>query len=146
MKKTVKFEKNGITIIELLVSIGLFLGIFLLATINIQHFRKNAILDANVNETVTFLQSAQSKTLSGEAGLTYKVQFTTSTIQLLNQSNTIIDKMTVDSLVQIVPPAGPISFNKASGTSNGGTIIIRLKDLSKSNTITVSTLGQITTQ
>lgn len=137
-------NNHGLTLLEILVMVGLFLIVFALSTIGIEMYRKSSMLDLNVNQIAVLLQSAQSKTIAGEGGVTYFVQFTTTTAQLKNQSGTIIDQMKTDQLVEIVPPGANISFTRPAGGSNGGTVTVRLKDLSSSKTITVSTLGKIT--
>lgn len=139
-------NNRGLTLLEILVTIGLFLIVFALSTIGIEMYRKSSILDSNANQITVLLESAQSKTIAGEGGLTYLVGFTTTTAQLKNQSGTIIDQMKTDQLVEIVPPGANISFTRPAGGSNGGTVTVRLKDVSASKTITVSTLGKITVQ
>ncbi len=138
--------QRGVTILELAIVVSLMLVAFFLTAVSIEYFRKNSILSAAVEDVFTTVSSAQSKTVAGENARAYKVHFSSSQVQLLRDDNLLLGQTNVDRLLQIVPPASDITFTKVTGYSNGGTIVIRLKDLSNQKSIIVSQQGKITIQ
>lgn len=135
---------KGLSLLELIIIISLFLIAFSFAAVNIERFRRSAILANTTGEIVSLLTSAQSKTLAGENGKAYKVRFLVDEVRLLTDDDTQLVQLKLDSLLEIIPPGDDITFSKVTGGSNGGSLILRWKDLSEQRTITVTALGQIT--
>lgn len=137
---------KGFTVFEILVTITLMVVLVLLTTVNIEGFRRSSLVAEASREITTTLESAKSKTLAGEAGVAYKVSFTATSYQISKSDGTVISNNIIDQSLQIVPPAGDITFAKLTGNSNGGTVIIRYKSGTPQKIITVSTYGMVSEQ
>ena len=144
MINIVRKNQQGVTLLEVILVMVVLLIIFAFSSMSIQYFRKTSFLDNSVQEVLALISGAQSKTIAGVSGLAYKVSFTASTARLLSETGTVVSTTTLDSNTEIVLPSPDIVFNKVTATSSGGTVTIRLKDLSKSRSIVVSQQGRIT--
>lgn len=136
----------GISILELLMVITVVVTVALLTTINLENYRKSALLANTSRDILTTLESAKSKTLAGDAGLFYKVRFTSSNYQLLDEDDSLILRTPIDPALEIVPPVGDIYFAKVTGKSNGGEVLVRVKNGSQQKIVNVSTLGIVSEQ
>lgn len=144
MKNKDKKRQRGVTLLEIVLVFVALLIIFRFSSMSIQYFRKTSFLDNSVHEVLALISSAQSKTIAGVSGMAYKVSFASNTAKLLSETGTVVSTTTLDSNTEIVLPVSDITFNKVTATSSGGTVTIRLKDLSLSRSIVVSQQGRIT--
>ena len=133
----------GFTILELLIVIVVIATIALLTTVNLESYRKSSLVADTSRGIVTALETAKGKTIAGEGGLAYKVHFTSSTYQILDENGTLIQRTPIDAILEIVPPASDILFYKVTGKSNGGVITVRVKSSTPQKIVSVSTLGLI---
>lgn len=142
----VETRQVGFSLIEILIVLTIGVTVVLLTTANLESFRKSSMLDDTTNQIVNSLNLARSKTLSGEKGLSYKVHFTDSTYSLLDTGNNVMQQATIDNTLVIVPPAADISFDPVTGKSNGGSLVVKIKNSSTNKVVTVFTLGTVSVQ
>lgn len=138
--------QKGLSLIELIVIFALSVTILTTSVLSLRFFQKNSNLETAVNDITSIVSTAQSNTQSGLHAQSYSIQFTSSTVELRNEANVVIKKISVPNDVEIIPPSSDIVFMKPYAKSNGGVFTVRLKDSSKSRQITISTLGNMTIQ
>lgn len=155
IKKSFK-KITGETVVQLLVVVAI-LG--LLARIIVPSFTKNRSVNAltgSVDDVVSTLVTARTKTLASYNGSQYGVRISNNSVTLFtgssfNQSSSSNVSYALDSAVTI--PSGTVSLNGGGtdvvfdrltgGTSNYGTIVVQLSDGSISKTITITKTGLV---
>ncbi len=152
-------KNKGITLIEILVSIGIIGIITAVVVPNLSSFRNEQILNNTASDIVSLINKAHSDTLSSLNSTVYGVHLTSTNATYFIGSSysagTATNKViTFDTKVSI-PAAGGINLNgggsdimftRLSGdTTSYGTIIVRLvSDATKQKTIAISQTGNIT--
>lgn len=149
---------KGLTFIEIIIAtaIILVLAVFTLVTLNT--FRENQSLKNSVNETVSLINQARSKTLSSQDFSQFGVHFESSRAVLFR--GTTFTELNPDNVVFALPSSIEISsislnggganliFQKLTGkTGEFGTIVFRVKnDAAKIKTIDIKNTGIIDIQ
>lgn len=139
-------KEQAFSLLEILIVLAISITVVLLTTANLEGFRKSALLADTSREIVSVLREAKAKTVSGEGGQAYKVRFTSSVYQILDSTEVVITSRIIDDDVEIVPPSSDITFEKVTGKSNGGNVVIRIKNGTEQKIVTISTLGLVTEQ
>ena len=149
-------KNKGITLIEILVIIAIIIIISSVVLFSLSKFQKGQALDNTTIEIVTLLNKARQNTLSSLNSTSYSVHFETDKMVLFigsvySSSSSTNETVYFDSSV-IIPSTGGINvgggdnvtFERLTGETIGGTIIIRLvSDSTKTKTITISKTGII---
>lgn len=151
--------KKGFTLLEILVAVGIIVLLCVIIIGSFSSFRKNQEFDNAIEDAVSVLNSAKSKTLSSENASQYGVHLETSRIVLFtgttftesnvgsNPSNQITKLPNSVELVNISLNGGgsDVVFKRLTGdTDKYGSFIIRLKsDVSKNKTIEIKSTGII---
>lgn len=156
--KNVKYKKQnslGVTLIELVVTIGILIILSTMAVSFFRYFQKASDLDNNAEEIVNTLRFAQNKTLASEGASNYGVYFESDKFVLFKGTN--YDPLSGDNnirnlsksleIYEISLTGGGLAivFDRVAGTtSQFGSISLRLKsNPSKSQTIYVENSGQV---
>jgi type II secretory pathway pseudopilin PulG len=153
-------KESGLTIIELLLVIGIFIIIYGIAIQASPFFQKEGDLSNSTEEIINILRLAQSKTLASEGASQYGVYFNTSTDPhqyiLFKGANYALRDPARDELHKIpksveiyeisLGGSEEVVFSRLTGnTSNIGRISLRLKsDHSKNRTIGIQSSGKVT--
>lgn len=156
--KNVKYEKQnslGITLIELVITIGILIILSTMAIPFFWYFQKKSDLNNNTEEIVNILRLAQNKTLASESASNYGVYFESDKFVLfkgtnydpLSEDNNIRNLSENLEIYEIILTGGGLAivFDRVVGTtSQFGSISLRLKtNPSKSQTIYIENSGQV---
>ncbi len=150
--------KKGLTFIEIIIAVAILMVITVFTLVSLNTFRENQSLKNAVNETVSLINQARSKTLSSQEFSQYGVHFESSRTVLFK--GTIFSEPNSENIVFAVPSSIEISsislngggvdlvFQKLTGkTDQFGSIIFRVKnDISKTKTIDIKNTGIINVQ
>jgi len=151
-------NKNGFTLVELLIVIGIIAIVSVTATFNIFSYRGQQELDLTAREIVVSLRNAQDRSISQESGSRFGIHFENPSgdqgfYDLFSgptyATGTIISKTSLRSIIQFSDPTSgnnkDVIFAPVTGLPNASTtIIISLKrDASVNKTITINSNGQI---
>lgn len=144
---------KGFTILEIIISLAIFLILAVIIVFSFSRFRSDQELTNNVQETINLLNLARSKTLSSEGSSQYGVHFESSRTVLfkgVSFSESSPDNIVValSSLIEISAinlneEENNLVFQRLTGkTNNYGTITLRIKsDVSKTKIIDIKNTG-----
>jgi len=144
---------KGFTILEIIISLTIFLILAIIVVSSFSSFRNNQELTNAVQETINLLNLARSKTLSSEGSSQYGVHFESSRIVLFkgvsfSESNPDNNVAVFSSLIEISAinlngGGNNLVFQRLTGkTDNYGTITLRIKsDVSKTKIIDIKNTG-----
>lgn len=145
--------KTGVTLIEIIIAISIFVLLSTLGMGAFSSFKKNTDLSSAADTVLTFLIQARSKTLSAENAAYHGVHFENDKIVFysgsvyaagdpLNQEIALPSTVEISS-VTLLGGGSDVLFQKLTGeTDNSGTIVLHLKsDVSKTKTITIQKIG-----
>ncbi len=149
---------KGVTIIEIIIAVAILAVITAFTLIALNTFRENQSLKNVVNETVSLINQARSKTLSSQDFSQFGVHFESSRAVLFK--GTIFSEPNADNIVLTLPSSIEISsislnggganliFQKLTGkTGEFGAIVFRVKnDIAKTKTIDIKNTGIIDSQ
>lgn len=147
--------KNGISLIEIILSIAIIVAI-LLITINLfSNYNEKQVLDNSTEKISSLLKEARSLTLSSRADSSYGVHIEQNLAVLFKGSSYVsgdpnnkinnIDEKTTISLINLNGGGNDVVFQKLTGkTNNYGSINISLSsDLSKTKVLQIDQTGLI---
>ena len=148
-------NNRGISLIELLVVVAILIILTVLSFRAFVFFQKESDLTNYTEEIINTLRLARNKTLSSEESSNYGVHFETNKYVLFKGRD--YNPSATDNRVYNLSPrmeiydislsggGSDVVFEKILGnTSQSGTVSLRLKnDLTKTNTISISSNGQI---
>lgn len=150
-----KISTSGFTLMEILVAISILAMIALIVFPSISSFRKNQALKNAIEETVSLLERARSKTLASENDRAYGVLIDTtaktiSLFRIVSGSNVTEETVSLDTSLSIShllnpgPSGSPdISFARLSGeASRTGTVTFTNGD-GVVRTITITKIGNV---
>lgn len=149
---------KGLTFIEIVIATAIILVITTFTLVTLNTFRENQSLKNAVNETVSLINQARSKTLSSQDFSQFGVHFESSRAVLFK--GITFSEPNADNIVFSLPASIEISgislnggganviFQKLTGkTDQSGTIIFRVKnDITKTKTINIINTGIIDIQ
>lgn len=150
-------KNQGMTLIEVLISIAILAIIFALALPALSDFKQTQGLRNTAEDIVALLNEARSSTLASESGNFFNVQFEAdrATIfagSVLDGSDPYTKELFFDNSItlpveniNIANSTDTVSFDKVSGdTANNGTLVLELvSDPSKTKIITILKTGVI---
>lgn len=156
--------KNGFTLIELIISMGLLIIIAAVGAVNLIGYRSRLDLDNASQEIIAVLREAQNRSLSQEAtsiqgsggrwGVYFENPATSTDFYDLfwgatYATGTIVSRATLPSSIQFDTPAtgssSTVVFSPVTGLLNASTTIkiSAISNAAVSSTITINTNGQI---
>lgn len=148
-------KKSGWSLVELIVVIAIFGILAVAAFVSFGGFRNAKTLETTVDEAVSLLNEARSKTLSSEDDSQYGVRFENFKMTLFkgdgysssSPSNkiTAISPLVEISSVSLSGGGSDVVFQKINGkTGNFGSLIFRVKsDTSQFKTLNISSTGSV---
>ena len=152
-------NKNGITLIETLLVIGVLVILAATGAGIYRNYSKNVELESNVSAIISDLKSVQSKAMSGEDGLKWGIRFVNppagasdyyevfSTPTDYSDLSKIVKRTAyLSDMISFSEPAEgfnkDIIFNKIRGTVDAQKqVVLTFEETNK--TITVTTIGTI---
>ena len=146
---------KGFTFIEIIIAVAILMVITTFTLISLNTFKENQSLKNAVNETVSLINQAKSKTSSSQDFSQYGVHFEFyravlfkgTTFSEPNSENIIIDIPSLIEISSISLNGGGVDvvFQRLTGkTDQNGSIIFRVKnDASKTKTISIKNSGII---
>jgi len=147
--------QRGFSIIELLIVVSVAVIIFILATSTFSTFNKNRALSGSVENVVSVLETARSRTLASKDDYVYGVHFETDRVILFRDNTydsgtttnetTLLSTFTTITDISLLGGGDDVIFQKITGkVAEDGTITITLlRDTSASTTITILPTGVI---
>ena len=144
---------KGFTILEIIISLSIFLILVIIVVSSFSSFRNNQELTNAAQETTNLLNLARSKTLSSESSSQYGVHFESSRIVIFrgtsfSESSPNNNIVTLSSLIEISAinlngGGNNLVFQRLTGkTGNYGTITLRIKsDIGKTKIIEIKNTG-----
>jgi hypothetical protein len=142
-------RNRGLSTLELVIALSILLVITALITSGFSSFRKSTGLNDIVENGMSLLSEARSKTLSSEMASQYGVHFETTKMVLFK--GTSYSAGAPDNEELAMPPGVEIAsfsnadviFERLTGaTSQNGTVVFRLiSDPAKTRTITIQATG-----
>ncbi|MBI2109065.1 MAG: prepilin-type N-terminal cleavage/methylation domain-containing protein [Parcubacteria group bacterium] len=150
--------QRGLTLIEIIISIGILVVIGTIGTGAFSSFKKSSDLVSAADIVVNNLIQARSKTLSAEEAKQYGVHFETDKIVFYSgttyiagasdNKETTLPKTIEISSVALNGGGADTLFKKLTGeTDNDGVVTVRLKsDTSKTKTIHIRPVGLTTVE
>jgi prepilin-type N-terminal cleavage/methylation domain-containing protein len=157
MKKIIHTSTRGFTLIEVLITIGIFIILTSIVMSTFFLYRKNQSLSLDTQTVATILRQARSQTLSYKNSSVYGVHFNTTDVvlfagssydpssptnesYLLNYSDTIVT-------VTLTGGGSDVIFQRLTGeTSQDGSIVISAPGLSQTKTVTIYKTGLVESQ
>lgn len=152
-------SKEGVTLIEILVAIGIIVTLTVLSITSFYSIRKEASIEITAKNIVSALRFAKNKTLASEQASQYGIYFNTTSTpdqyilfkgSSYSSRDTSADKIySVEKLAEIyeinLGSGQEIVFDRVTGDSlQSGNIKIRLvNDVSRIETITIDSSGRI---
>lgn len=156
-----KIFKQGFTLIDLLLAIGLLITVFSFTTVNLLNLQNKPLLDAHTQKLFADLKSQQNKAIAGDAG---DGSISTERGIYIEQDNYTLFKGTVylasdpdnfsvdlDSNTRLATTFAnnSVVFNKISGeilnyTTGADTITVTNNTSGESRTIRLNALGAAT--
>lgn len=149
---------KGFTFIEIVIVLAIIFIILTITMVSLGNFKENQYLKNNVNESVSLINQARSRTLSSEDFSQYGIHFESNQIVLfkgtsyiVGDSNNII--LSLSGFIEIsmisLDGGGPdLVFQKLNGkTDQFGSVVFRVKnDFSKTKTIIIKITGLVEIQ
>ncbi len=149
---------KGLTFIEIIIAIAIILIIIVFSLISLNTFKENQSLKNAVNEAISLINQARSKTLSSQDFSQYGIHFELSRAVLFK--GTTFSEIDASNIVFILPDSVEISdinlngggvnlvFQKLTGkTDEYGTVVFRAKNnISKTETIDIKSTGIVDIQ
>jgi len=146
-----KTDKNGITLIETLLVIGI-LAVLAVASSGIyRNYSKNVELEANAGAIVSDLKSVQSKAINGEEGLKWGIHFVNSDdddyYEIFSTDTDYLGgivkrKAYLTGRITFSSPTDDIIFDKIRGTVDvQKQVVLTFEETNR--TITVTPIGTI---
>lgn len=150
-----KFYQKGMTVVETLVVISIMVILILFVLPQFSKIRENQVIKNAVEDTVSGLHSAQSKSLSSVNSGEFGVHFQSDQV-IIFKGEVFSAGATDNNVINIISPAsisnvtlggvsatsGDLYFQHLVGTpSKTGTVTISTSSLSK--TITISATGAV---
>ena len=144
---------KGFTILEIIISLSIFLILAVIVVSSFSSFRNNQELTNAVQKTINLLNLARSKTLSSEGSSQYGVHFESSRIVLFkgasfSESSPDNNAEAFSSLIEISAinlngGDNNLVFQRLTGkTGNYGTVTLRIKsDVGKTKIIDIKNTG-----
>ena len=149
---------RGFTFIEIIIVLAIIFIILTITMVSLGNFKENQYLKNNVNEAVSLINQARSRTLSSENFSQYGIHFASSQIVLFKgasyvagDSNNIILPLSDFIEIPAISLEGggsDLIFEKLNGKTNQhGSVIFRAKnDFSKTKTIIIKITGLVEVQ
>lgn len=144
------FYQKGITFIEILVVLAAIGILVLVVTPEFSKMRENQVLKSAVEDALSALNKARSRTLASENSLSYGVHFQADKVIIFtgivfdannvsNENINIVSPATISN-ISLTGGAVNIYFNRLTGIPNvNGTVTISTTNYSK--IITISSIG-----
>lgn len=141
---------RGFSITEIIVVVAAVCILAVIVVVPLSSFRENQQLTNAVEETVSVISLARSKTLSSENFSQYGVHFETAktvifkgTVYSASEPDNIIFNM--PSLIEISPSGSDVVFARITGkASNPRTVVLRVKNNTiKTKTIEIKSTGTL---
>jgi|SRR3989344_52070 len=145
--------QRGITALELLVVVAIMALLMVVVSTPFVEFRHNKILDTVTENILSVLSKARGNTLASKDAYQYGVHFENTQVVLFrgaiyNSSDmaneiSLLDEALEISSISLIGGGADVLFDRLTGkTSQGGTIVVRVKsNTSKTKTITVNGTG-----
>jgi Tfp pilus assembly protein FimT len=147
---------RGVTLIELLLTVGIFIILAIISVPTFRYFQRESDLNNSTQEIINTLRLAQDKTLASEGGSNYGVHFEIEKFVLFegtsynplatnNETHNLPQSVEVYE-INLAGEETEVVFDRLTGeTDQFGRISLRLKsDLSKISTVGIKSSGQIT--
>jgi Tfp pilus assembly protein FimT len=147
---------RGVTLIELLLIVGIFIILAIISVPTFRYFQRESDLNNSTQEIINTLRLAQDKTLASEGGSNYGVHFEIEKFVLFegtsynplatnNETHNLPQSVEVYE-INLAGEETEVVFDRLTGeTDQFGRISLRLKsDLSKISTVGIKSSGQIT--
>lgn len=151
-------EDRGFTFIEIVIVLAIIFIILTITMVSLGNFKEDQYLKNNVNEAVSLINQARSRTLSSEDFSQYGIHFESNRAVLFkgtsyvagDSNNTILSLSDFIEISTIsLDGGGPdLIFEKLNGkTDQPGSVIFRAKnDFSKTKTIIIRITGLVEVQ
>ncbi len=146
---------KGISIIEIIIILAIISILLGIVIINLTSFREEQALNVAINESISYINDARSKTLSSKDFSQYGIHFEQTKITLFkgtsyspsdqNNIDYIFSSLLEISNISLNGGGNEVIFQKITGkTDQFGPIIYRVKNNpSKLKTITIKSTGII---
>lgn len=158
-EETIKFFKRGLSLIEVLVVMAILIILVTTFISGIDYFQKGSVLNNEVEEAVSFLRLARSKTLASENASQYGVFFDISRaphqwilfkgMSYASREPDFDQAHEITKIAEIgdisLGGASEVVFNRVSGTvDSAGSVSFRLiADSLKTRTVYIENSGRI---
>jgi prepilin-type N-terminal cleavage/methylation domain-containing protein len=147
---------KGFTLIELLVVVAIIAILLVIGLSRFGTFGQRVSLDTSSQKIISTLQRARGQTLASEEETQWGVHFETNkyvlfkgaTYNPLNTENREYDLSSTEIVSINLTGGDDVVFNRIRGsTANDGSLVVRLlTDTSRTRTIIVNSLGQVSLQ
>ncbi|MEK7575817.1 MAG: hypothetical protein AAB491_01890 [Patescibacteria group bacterium] len=146
---------KGISIIEIIIILAVISIVLGIVVINLTSFREEQALNSTINESISYINEARSKTLSSKDFSQYGIHFEQTKITLFkgvnynssdsNNIDYIFSSLLEISSISLNGGGNEVIFQKITGkTDQFGTVTYRVKNNpSKSKIITIKSTGII---
>lgn len=139
-------SKNGFTLLEILISLGIFLLILGATTPFTFQFYRRYQLDSDRSTLIGLLRQARTLSLNGQGGIDHGVYIASSQFTLFDGASyaarTVANDYTVDHF-EAVAIAGPSELVFRSLSGKTASVSFTLDNLAKKSKIYVNTEGRI---
>ncbi len=158
MSYTKRGARAGVSLIEILMVIAIFLVLFVLTTRSFSTTNASKALDTEAQHIVAELNRARSLTLSSKNSQQYGIHFATTSITLFQSATYEVGSSTNDTvflrtLIQVASTSfagggSNVVFERLTGkTTQNGTVTLSLRsDASRTKTVTIYATGLVETQ
>ncbi|OGG48025.1 hypothetical protein A3D66_02300 [Candidatus Kaiserbacteria bacterium RIFCSPHIGHO2_02_FULL_50_9] len=146
---------RAFSLMEVLIVVALFGGLFIFSIIALNQFSGTKTLDTSTIEIASVVNEARSKAMGSVGASSYGIHFTSSTVTLFkgetynasdpdNQITTLSSRIQI-SAINFTTGGSDIVFARASGKVNttGNVVVMLVSDASKTRTITIEATGLI---
>ncbi len=127
-------HQRGFTLIEILVSMFVMVGILSISSILFTDFWERRNREAEVSELIAVLTLAQSKSSSGIDNTSYKVVFSNSDYRLENEAEVVIETKKISEQFDLIYSSPEIAFEKNTGKTFSCVTLCTLEFRKKSST------------
>lgn len=155
-KLTTNKNRNGFTLIELLIVVAIMAVLLVIGLARFGTFGQQVSLDTGTQKIISTLQRARNQTLGSEEESQWGVHFETgkyvlfkgTTYDPTSSDNKEYDLSAIEISAINITGGDDVVFNRIRGTTtNDGSLVVRLvADTSKTKTIVINSLGQVSLQ
>jgi len=152
------WHMKGLTLIEILIVIAILFTLAALGAGALPLFQRTVDLNASLEDGMSALLRARSKTLAGEDGLQYGVHLSSDRVVLFEggtysssdpkNEETVLPATVEISSITLNGDGAEVIFQKLTGETNQyGTVTFRLtSDFSKTRTLTILETGVVSVE